>query len=647
MDVKNSGIRKALPVLTFTFFVFALILVWCFFTLNHSNFFHQLNVRHFKYTSELSDQISVPAELFSEPDSVELDNIRQTILNIRQQPLNCLSMIGNTERFIMNIIGTESVIDICTRDVQSANNSLAALAGYEAGDISRKTLQDQIVKSLREFRTNSSDFEMPVEKTVNFVANITLSIIILSSIVVLLFAAFISRAVSAGLTSREEAMDALAQSEKRNKALAHTDTLTGLPNRNLLEHTIDKAINMSERSNLPFAVMFIDLDRFKDINDSLGHALGDKLLVTMAQRISDAIRATDVVVRFGGDEFVAVTDCFESIETIDFITHRILDAISKPVKLANNDCYITASIGVACYPQNGSNSSLLLKHADTAMYQAKDAGKNQYQAFDKLSAIKQNRKLKLVNQLHHAIANNEFSLVYQPIVRLVDGVTVGSEALLRWTNPDNEAIGPDEFIPIAEHSGQIIDIGNWVLQQACEQCKAWHEAGATHHAMAINVSSHQLKDQHFAQRLEDILARLSLPAECIHIEVTENIAIMEEQACVASLYRLSELGVQLVLDDFGTGYSCLSYLKDLPFDVLKIDKSFMPANNTIATTIIAMGHELDMEVVAEGIETDMCYAMLQNLNCQYGQGYLFQKPVPASEFDIYKHYKCSVPEAVE
>jgi hypothetical protein len=313
MDVKNSGIRKALPVLTFTFFVFALILVWCFFTLNHSNFFHQLNVRHFKYTSELSDQISVPAELFSEPDSAELDDIRQTILNIRQQPLNCLSMIGNTERFIMNIIGTESVIDICTRDVQSANNSLAALANYEAGDISRKTLQDQIVKSLREFRTNSSDFEMPVEKTVNFVANITLSIIILSSIVVLLFAAFISRAVSAGLTSREEAMDALAQSEKRNKALAHTDTLTGLPNRNLLDHTIDKAINMSERSNLPFAVMFIDLDRFKDINDSLGHALGDKLLVTMAQRISDAIRATDVVVRFGGDEFVAVTVFFESI----------------------------------------------------------------------------------------------------------------------------------------------------------------------------------------------------------------------------------------------------------------------------------------------------------------------------------------------
>jgi EAL domain-containing protein (putative c-di-GMP-specific phosphodiesterase class I) len=162
--------------------------------------------------------------------------------------------------------------------------------------------------------------------------------------------------------------------------------------------------------------------------------------------------------------------------------------------------------------------------------------------------------------------------------------------------------------------------------------------------MAINVSSHQLKDQHFAQRLADILASLSLPAECIHIEVTENIAIMEEQACVASLYRLSELGVQLLLDDFGTGYSCLSYLKNLPFDVLKIDKSFMPANNTIASTIIAMGHELDMEVVAEGIETDMCYAMLQKLNCQYGQGYLFQKPVPASEFDIYKQYKCSVPE---
>ena len=644
MDVKNSGIRKALPVLTLTFFVFALILLWCFFKLNQSSFFHQLNVRHFKYTSELNALISAPAELFSESHPVKLGDIRNTIINIRQQPIRCLSMIGNSERLLMNFIGTESVIEICQRDIESANDSLLALDQYENGDISRDVLQQQIVKSLNDFRTNSTDFELPVEKTVKFVANFILTIIILSSVVVLLFAVFISRVVSAGLTSREEAMDALAQSEKRNKALAHTDTLTGLPNRNLLEHTVDKAINMSERSNLPFAVMFIDLDRFKDINDSLGHALGDKLLVTMAQRISKAIRATDVVVRFGGDEFVAVTDCFESIETIDFIAHRILDAISKPMKLANNDCYITASIGVACYPQNGANSSLLLKHADTAMYQAKEAGKNQYQAFDKLSAIKQNRKLKLVNQLHYAIASNEFSLVYQPIIRLVDGVTVGSEALLRWTNPDNEAIGPDEFIPIAEHSGQIIDIGNWVLQQACEQCKAWHDAGATHHAMAINVSSHQLKDQHFAQRLEDILASLSLPAECIHIEVTENIAIMEEQACVASLYRLSELGVRLLLDDFGTGYSCLSYLKSLPFDVLKIDKSFMPANNTIASTIIAMGHELDMEVVAEGIETDMCYAMLQKLKCQYGQGYLFQKPVPAREFDIYKQYKCSVPE---
>ncbi|MDO6566928.1 EAL domain-containing protein [Alteromonas sp. 1_MG-2023] len=641
MDVKKSGIRKALPVLTFTFFVFALILVWCFFTLNHSNFFHQLNIRHFKYTSELSEQISEPAELFSDDNPVKLSEIRQTILNIRQQPIECLSMIGKTERFIMNLVGTEMVVDICKRDLESANKSLLALADYESGILSRQLLQEQVIASLKEFRSNSTDFELPVEKTVKFVANITLSIIILSSVVVLLFAVFISRAVSAGLTSREEAMNALEESEKRNKELAHTDTLTGLPNRNLLDLTIDSAISRSDRNSLPFAVMFIDLDHFKDINDSLGHTMGDRLLVTMAQRISEAIRATDVVVRFGGDEFVAVTDCFEAIETIDFIAHRILKAIEKPVRLGNNESYITGSIGVACYPQNGANSSLLLKHADTAMYQAKNAGKNQYQAFDKISALKQNRKLKLVSQLHHAIANNEFSLVYQPIIRLVDGATVGSEALLRWTNIDNESIGPDEFIPIAEHSGQIIDIGNWVLQQACKQCKAWHDEGATHHAMAINVSSHQLKDPSFAQRLEDILVSMALPAHCIHIEVTENIAIMDEQACVASLHKLSELGVQLLLDDFGTGYSCLSYLKNLPFDVLKIDKSFMPANNTIATTIIAMGHELDMEVVAEGIETNMCYALLKKLNCQYGQGYLFQKPVPATEFDIYKHYECT------
>jgi len=189
-----------------------------------------------------------------------------------------------------------------------------------------------------------------------------------------------------------------------------------------------------------------------------------------------------------------------------------------------------------------------------------------------------------------------------------------------------------------ENSGQIIDIGNWVLQQACQQCKIWHDAGATHHAMAINVSSHQLKDPQFSKRLSDILTRLSLPAALIHIEITENSIITEDKKSVATLHELSELGTRLLLDDFGTGYSCLSYLKDLPFDVLKIDKSFMPANNTIASTIIAMGHELNMEIIAEGIETEMCYKFLKNLKCQYGQGYLFQKPVPASEFDTFKRF---------
>lgn len=640
----NKGIRKALPILTLTFFLFALLLVWCFFTLNHSSFFHQLNMRHFKYTTELTSLVYTQPTLVANNDPVNITALRQTISNIRQQPLDCLAMITKTDVLIMDFIDTTSIISICARDVKSANQTLVAVSDYENGEISRQMLQQQLIKSLDEFSINSSDFEAPVETTVRFIGTVTLWVIIFSSFVVLVFALFISRAVSLGLTNREEAMKALAQSEARNKQLAYTDALTGLPNRNLLDHTINTAIKQSERSGLPFAVMFVDLDRFKDINDTLGHTIGDKLLVIMATRIAEAIRATDHVVRFGGDEFVAVTDCFESIETLDFIAHRIIDAIKQPVKLtqSGNDSYITASIGVACYPQNGLNATLLLKHADTAMYQAKRAGKNQYKAFDKQSASKQNRKLKLVNQLHYAISNNEFSLAYQPIVRLADGVTVGSEALLRWTSSDNEAITPDEFIPIAEHSGQIIDIGYWVLEAACEQCKAWHDAGASQHVMAINVSSLQLKDPHFTQRLASTLSRLSLSAKYVHLEVTENSAITEDKASVATLHQLSELGIKLLLDDFGTGYSCLSYLKNLPFHVLKIDKSFMPANNTIASTIIAMGHEMNMKIVAEGIETMACYALLKKLECQYGQGYLFQKPVPASEFDAFKQYTCDV-----
>ena len=638
----NEGIRKALPVLTLTFFLFALLLMWCFFTLNHSNYFHQLNLRHFKYTMELTELIYSPSSSFSMERSVNTEALRKATINLRQQPIECLAMINKVDEIIMELIGTKSVLAICTSDLNSANNVLVALDDYERGNFSGNELKQIMVKALNEFRVNSTEFEAPVEKMVKVIANVTLSVIVLSSIVVLVFAIFISRAVSSGLTSREEAMKALGVSEARNKQLAYTDSLTGLPNRNLLDHTINTAIKKSQRSHLQFAVLFIDLDRFKDINDTLGHTVGDKLLVIMAKRISRAIRGTDHVVRFGGDEFVAVTDFFDSVETVDYIAHRIIDAIKQPVKLTDsgNDSYITASIGVACYPQNGLDATLLLKHADTAMYQAKHAGKNQYKAFDKHSASKQNRKLKLVNQLHHAISNNEFSLAFQPIVRLCDGVTVGSEALLRWTNSDNEVIRPDEFIPIAEHSGQIIDIGNWVMQQACEQCKAWHNAGASHHVMAINVSSLQLKDPHFTKRLADILSQLSLLAKYIHLEVTENSAITEDKASVATLHQLSALGVKLLLDDFGTGYSCLSYLKNLPFNVLKIDKSFMPANNTIASTIIAMGHEMNMQIVAEGIETMSCYALLRQLKCQFGQGYLFQKPVPASEFDIYKQYEC-------
>jgi len=638
MDLNNISIKKALPVLTIIFFLFSIVMVWSFFKLNQSNYFHQLNLRHFKHTGELSSLLSTPTKLLSVNDSLDTDIIRETIINIRTQPTKCLALIGTYELALLRFINTEAVMTLCENDIITANETLEVLTDYENGNVKLITLQNQLTHALEKFHQNSIEFEKPVEKTVTFIANVTMWLIIFCSLIVIFLTVVISRAVTRVMTNREEAMKALAESEERNKLLAYKDTLTGLPNRNLLDHTIEAAIAHTKRANSQFAIMFIDLDRFKDINDTLGHTVGDKLLIEMANRIAGTLRDCDTVVRFGGDEFVVVTDCFESIETIDFIASRIIDAISMPVILANTESYITASIGIACYPQNGDDITSLLKHADTAMYQAKSAGKNQFQPYNQQSANKQNRRLNLINHLRQAISNDEFRLVYQPVVNLATGQTVGSEALLRWDNPTDEVIGPDEFIPIAESSGQIIDIGNWVLEQACLQCKIWHDAGAVNHAMAINVSSHQLKDKLFATRLADILTRLSLPANCIHIEITENIAITEDKVCVATLHQLSELGTRLLLDDFGTGYSCLSYLKDLPFDVLKIDKSFMPANNTIASTIIAMGHELNMEIIAEGIETDGCYQFLKNLNCHYGQGYLFQKPVPPSEFDIFKRF---------
>ncbi|MDO6709768.1 EAL domain-containing protein [Aliiglaciecola sp. 2_MG-2023] len=613
-------------------------MIWSFFKLDKSSHFHQLNIRHFKHTLELNGLISVPKRLASAGSTADMTEIRSVIVRIRQQPFECLEMVGASEQFFMGLIGTDEVIALCEKDLEVANQTLQVISQYENGEITSQNVQDQLVFALNEFRNNSILFEQPVEKTVDFISQITILLIVFTSMIVLFFTHIISKAVTAVLNKREEAMKALAKSEERIKQLAYNDSLTGLPNRNLLEHTINAAVAKAHRNKAQFAVMFIDLDRFKDINDTLGHSVGDKLLVEMAERIAHTVRECDSVLRFGGDEFVAVTDCFELVETIDNIAHRIIEAVRQPIKLANMESFITASIGIACYPQNGEDTNSLLKHADAAMYQAKNAGKNQFQSYDMQSGSKLNRRLTLAAQLHQAINNEELSLVYQPIVALADNRTVGSETLLRWTNAENGAVGPDEFIPIAENAGLIIDIGSWVMEQACQQCKIWQDAGATEHAMAINVSTLQLKDKRFSQRLSDTLSRLNLAADSIHIEITENSAITEDKVSVQTLYELSELGAKLLLDDFGTGYSCLSYLKNLPFDVLKIDKSFMPANNTIASTIIAMGHELNMEIIAEGIETYQCYQFLRNLKCQYGQGYFFQKPVPVNQFDIFKNF---------
>ncbi|MEP4890603.1 MAG: EAL domain-containing protein [Aliiglaciecola sp.] len=613
-------------------------MVWSFFKVDKSSHFHQLNIRHFKHTLELNALITIPKPIESGHNLYSIDDVREVIMKIREQPKSCLNMVGFFERFFMEAINTDAIISLCKKDLAIANEALRLIAQYENQEITLQELQNELVSALSQFKQNSILFEAPVQKTVEFVTHITILIIIVMSILVLFFTHKIGTAVTAVLNKRSEAMKALAKSEERIKQLAYKDSLTGLPNRNLLEHTIETAIAKADRQAAQFAVMFVDLDRFKDINDTLGHSVGDTLLVEMAKRIAHTVRESDSVLRFGGDEFVAVTDCFDSIETIDNIAHRIIEAVRKPIELESMQSYITASIGIACYPQNGEDCNSLLKHADAAMYQAKNAGKNQFQSYDMQSGSKLNRRLTLAAQLHQAIKFDEFSLVYQPIVHLPDNQTIGSEALLRWTNSENGVIGPDEFIPIAENAGLIVDIGSWVLEQACKQCKIWHDAGAKNHAMAINVSTYQLKDKHFTKRLTDTLNKHALSAESVHIEITENSAITEDKVSVQTLHELSELGAKLLLDDFGTGYSCLSYLQNLPFDVLKIDKSFMPANNTIASTIIAMGHELNMEIIAEGIETYQCYQFLRNLKCQYGQGYFFQKPVPAEQFDIFKKF---------
>ncbi len=416
---------------------------------------------------------------------------------------------------------------------------------------------------------------------------------------------------------------------------AYHDLLTKLPNRALLRDRLSIAINQAKRDDEKLAVMFLDLDRFKNINDSLGHMIGDELLQQVSSRLKNCIRQADTLARFGGDEFTLLLPKLKNGRNdASKLAEKITNTLKKPFNIDGHELYVSVSIGIALYPQDGTHMDNLIKHADVAMYHVKGQGKNGYQFYSNEMNIPYIENLTLDTGIHRALDNDEFNLVYQPQVNLRSGEIVGIEALLRWEHPEHGTVSPCEFIPFAEESGLIVDIGYWVLKSACAELSRWRIAGLPEIRMSINVSARQLVEKDIVQNIISIIESYDVPGHCLEIEITEN-AIMEDmESVIRKLQELSDYGLTIAIDDFGTGYSSLSYLHKLPIHTLKIDRTFLKechikkCDNTIINTIVAMAKALDLNVIAEGVESQRQLEYLREIDCDEAQGFLFGKPLP-------------------
>ncbi|MFT3806969.1 EAL domain-containing protein [Arenimonas sp.] len=426
------------------------------------------------------------------------------------------------------------------------------------------------------------------------------------------------------------------RAEQELRYLANYDTLTGLPNRALLSERLGRAIVRARRQETRVAVLFLDLDRFKDINDSLGHAAGDRLLKAAATRLQATVSASDTVARLGGDEFTVVLEDVESLPAVERMAREILTAFSMPLEVdERHDVIITPSLGISLYPDHALVPTDLLKFADTAMYQAKAEGRNTYQIYNEAMDAEARKRATVLSSLRKAMDRGEFRLMFQPRMALADGRITGVETLLRWHSAELGEISPSVFIPLAEESGLILSIGDWVLEEACQTLKRWRSHGLHDISMAVNVSVLQLLRGKLPELLRRIIAATGVPADRIELEVTESMVMQNAEQTTAALNALREIGVSLAIDDFGTGYSSLVYLKRLPIDTLKIDKEFIgdltrdPDDEAITATVITMGHSLGLNVIAEGVENEQQLAYLREQGCDEIQGYWLSQPIDA------------------
>ena len=433
--------------------------------------------------------------------------------------------------------------------------------------------------------------------------------------------------------------ESLESANKQLRHLATHDALTGLPNRVLMDDRISQSIRLADRQKQSFAVMLLDLDRFKSVNDYLGHRAGDELLREVARRLKGVVREVDTVTRLGGDEFVLIITPRPERDAAQQAATRIIDALQAPVRVAGVDMHTSPSIGIALYPDDAVTAEILLAHADAAMYCAKQRGGNNFQCFLPGMNTAALDKVRLESDLRVALEQGEFELHYQPKVNTATGQMHGAEALLRWTHPVRGAISPAEFIPVAEECGLIGIIGAWVMREACRQARAWQLAGLPPLRVAVNLSPSQFRQGNIVAMIRDALGDAGLEARYLEIELTETAVMTDAEESIAILEKLSAMGVLVSVDDFGTGYSSMSYLRRFPIDKLKIDRSFIsevmtrPDDASIVRAIVSLAHSLRLKVVAEGVESPEQLEFLRSVGCDQYQGYHFSRALPASQFE--------------
>lgn len=433
-------------------------------------------------------------------------------------------------------------------------------------------------------------------------------------------------------------ISSVKESEEKLEYLAHHDPLTELPNRLLYMARLEHALEQAKREQLSAAVIFIDLDHFKNINDSLGHPVGDALLIQVAERLSTQVRNEDTVARLGGDEFTVLLEQLRNPQRAGAVAAKLINSFAEPFYVEGHQLHVTASIGISLSPHDGEDVATLLRNADSAMYQAKERGRNGYQFYTAEHTTSAFERVLLENSLRQALKLDQFEIFYQPQLDLRNERLVGAEALVRWHHPEMGLVSPDRFIPLAEETGLIVPIGEWVLQIACQQVRGWQEAGLPIDRVAVNLAGQQLRRGDLVTSVEQALDRAGLAPASLELEVTEGFIMQQAEQAIEVLERLRQLGVTLSIDDFGTGYSSLSCLKRLPINTLKIDQSFVrdiphdPNDEAIARAVIALAKSLQLNVVAEGIETSAQRDFMLEEDCTEGQGYLFSPPLPGHQF---------------